>query len=388
MKVGLCGVGRRMGYLAALFQREIPEFKLVAYADPSPAGLDQLDAAASRRMRGYADIERMMDRETLDLLMIGSPNGFHYHQLCVALDAGVRTFCEKPVVISEEQTFGLLEKLRKHGADRVIVGLVLRYAPLYVDLMRLVSNGVLGNIVSVEASEHIDPAHGAYFFRDWRRRTELSGGFLLEKCCHDLDLYAAVVQSRARRVASFGGCAIFREEREQLGREPVYRSRASWWGGTNSAFSGDADIVDHQIALIEYENGAKLCFHTNLHTPDEFRRFCVVGDEGMAEGDFVRRSLKAHRATSGECVFDETYQYDDDSQHYGAERRMAEDLTRHFEKGEKLPVSVIDCLEAGLTALKIDESRAMGQVLDLTEIWARFDTFAAEAKRQEPAENP
>ena len=54
----------------------------------------------------------------------------------------------------------------------------------------------------------------------------------------------------------------------------------------------------------------------------------------MAEGDFVRKYLKAHRAVTGDCVFDKVYQYGDDSRHYGAERRMAEELTRHFQTGE------------------------------------------------------
>ena len=114
----------------------------------------------------------------------------------------------------------------------------------------------------------------------------------------------------------------------------------------DSAFSGDADIVDHQIVVIEYDNGAELCFHASLHAPDEFRRFGIIGNEGMAEGNFVRRSLKAHRAISGECVFEKIYDYENDSQHYGAERRMAKNLVQHFEKGAPLSVSVIDCLRA------------------------------------------
>ena len=376
MKVGLCGLGDRLGYLAELFRNEIPGFDLVAYADPAPTGLRRIGADRVRRMTGYASLERMLDGETLDLVMIGSPNRFHRRQLSLVLAAGVRAFCEKPVVTSEEQTFDLLEQLRGRDADCVIVGLVLRYAPLYVDLANLVESRVLGDILSMEASEHIEPAHGAFFFRDWRRKTSLSGGYLLEKCCHDLDLYAALVKSRARRVASFGDRSIFTERYRHLDREPVYRRRASRWRGTDSPFSGDADIVDRQVALIEYENGAKLCFHTSLHAPDESRRFCIVGSEGMAEGDFARGYLKAHRAVSGDRVFEADYRDDEVSMHYGAERRMAADLTRHFESGAPLPVSVLDGLKAGLTALKIDESRVLGQIVDLKDVWARFDALA------------
>ena len=377
MKVGLCGLGDRLGYLAEVFRRAIPEFEPVAYADPAPAGVRRMDADCFRRLRGYDDLERMLDAETLDLVMIGSPNVFHCDQLCTVLDTGITTFCEKPVVVSEEQTFRLLRALKKHGSERVMVGLVLRYAPLYEDLTRLVDDGALGSIVSIEASEHIPPAHGAFFFRDWRRKSDLSGGFMLEKCCHDIDLYAGLVGSRPRRVVSFGGCSFFTEQHRALDSERVYNRWPSYWRSADSSFSGDADIVDHQVALVEYANGTRLCFHTNVHTPDAFRRFCVIGTEGMAEGDFVRAYLKAHRAVSGECVFDTTYKGDDVSQHYGAEGEMAADITRHLDHGAPLPVSVIDALEAGLTAMKIDESRRSGQVVDLTDLWARFDELTA-----------
>ena len=377
MKIGLCGLGDRLGYLGEVFRRAIPGIELLAYADPAPTGVRRLDPERFRQMRGYADLDTMLERETLDLVMIGSPNAFHCDHLMTALDAGVKIFCEKPVVVSEEQTFRLLRELRKHAPDQVIVGLVLRYAPLYVDLTRLAEEGTLGDIVSVEASEHIPPAHGAFFFRDWRRKSSLSGGFLLEKCCHDLDLYAGLLKSRPRRVVSFGGTSVFAERHRGWDSEHVYHRWPSYWENTDSSFSGDADIVDHQVALIEYENGVKLCFHTNTHTPDNFRRFCVIGSEGMAEGDFVRGYLKAHRAVSGECVVDASYKDDGVSQHYGADWKMAEDVARHLHEGAPLPVSVIDALEAGLTAMKIDESRASDRILDLTDLWVRFDELAA-----------
>ena len=377
MKVGLCGVGDRLGYLAELFRGEIPEFEIVAYADPAPAGLALLDADTVRRLTAYPELAPMLARERLDLVMVGSPNRYHFEHLSAVLDAGVRAFCEKPVVVSERQTFHLLKRLAKHGQDRVLMGLVLRYAPVAIDLMRLARDGTLGTIVSLEAAEHIEPAHGAFFFRDWRRKTRLSGGFLLEKCCHDLDLYAGLVGARPRRVASFGGRSLFAPRHAGRAREAVYRVREPRWGGTDDPFSGDADIVDHQVVLIEYESDARLAFHTNLHAPDESRRFCIVGTDGMAEGDFVRGYLKAHHAVSGDCVFDKRYRYDAVSKHYGAERQMAADLARHFDCGAPLPVSVIDGLAAGLTALKIDEALRHGEILDLGPVWAHFDALAA-----------
>ena len=93
----------------------------------------------------------------------------------------------------------------------------------------------------------------------------------------------------------------------------------------------------------------------------------------MAEGDFVRGYLRAHRAVPKECIFDSTYTHDDTSMHYGAEEQMAVDVAKHLENGTPLPVSVLDALEAGLTAIKIDEARKQGKILDLNSLWAKFD---------------
>src|SRR5690606_38362564 len=121
-------------------------------------------------------------------LMVGSTNDLHLSHIRAGLEAGVRVFSEKPLVTTEEQTFALLELLRQYGQDSLMVGLVLRYSPLYRDFRRLQDQGVLGNIVSLEGSENLGLAHGAFLMRDWRRHEKTSGGYLLEKCCHDFDL--------------------------------------------------------------------------------------------------------------------------------------------------------------------------------------------------------
>ena len=48
-----------------------------------------------------------------------------------------------------------------------------------------------------------------------------------------------------------------------------------------------------------------------------------------------------------------------------------------FLRGEiqSLPVGIVDALEAGIAALALDEALASGQVVDLTPVWARFDSY-------------
>ena len=376
MKVGLCGLGDRLSYLADTFSALIPEFELVAYADPTPAKLGWL-CKRGHKLQGYLKLADMLRAEGLDLLMIGSPNNLHFEHIQVGLRAGVRVFTEKPVVVDEAQTFQLMSILKEYGSDQVLVGLVLRYAPLYKDLKRSVEAGHLGNVVSMEASEHIAPEHGALFMRDWRRHSAMSGGFLLEKCCHDIDLYQSIAGSRPQKVVSFGGRKTFTAANRELETLPVYHKRKARWGFSNKVFNDDTDLVDYQTALIEYENGVNLCFHANLNVPDEYRHFTVVGTRGTAEGDFVRGYYRVHDAPTSCKILSRTYSFDHNnpSVHYGAEKEMAADLAAHFHQGLPLPVSIFDALQAGLTAMKLDESRYCGRVVDLAETWQRFDGY-------------
>ncbi len=376
MKVGLCGLGDRLSYVAKVMSDLIPGFELVAYADPSSVKLEYMQSHGIE-MKGYADLANMLRNESIDLLMVGSPNYMHLEHIRIGLDAGVKIFTEKPVVTTEQQTFELLDLIKQYGVvSDMMVGMVLRYSLLYKDLKATVDSGQLGTLASIEASEHIAPEHGAFFMRDWRRNLDYSGGFMLEKCCHDLDIYQGVIGWRASKVVSFGGRKTFVPENGDLENLEVYHERKSRWRGTESVFDSDSCLIDHQTALIEYEDGTNLCFHTNLNVPDEFRHFCVVGTRGMAEGDFVRNFYRVHDATTSKKLVDKSYQHDNSiSMHYGAEEQMAADWIAHFNEGAALPVSILDALEAGLTAIKIDEARQTGKIVDMTELWERFDSY-------------
>ena len=380
MKIGVVGLGFRLGYLMYVISRTVPSVRFAGYVDPEPYGLGGLTEEGVDAGTAYDSLEKLVEAEKPDLIMIGSPNHMHLEHIGEALRLGQRVFAEKPVVTSEKDTFALLELIRDHGgSDSVSIGLVLRYAPLFRDLVAARDQGMLGKIVSIEASEHIAPYHGAFFMRDWRRYSSYSGGFMLEKCCHDIDLYQGLVGSRARRIASFGGRKTFIPENapDKSGANDleVYYRKPGGWMSSDRVFDGDGDIVDYQTAIVEFEAEETLCFHTNLNVPDEFRRFCVIGSHGMAEGDFIRNFFRVHNARTGEKLIDKTYQASGLSVHYGADENMIKDIFRHYVDGAPLPVSIVDGLAAGLTAIKMDEARAKKCVIDMKDTWTKFDSY-------------
>ncbi|PVA06753.1 Gfo/Idh/MocA family protein [Thalassorhabdomicrobium marinisediminis] len=378
MRVVTAGIGLRAGHVLSILKEAMPEVEFVGYYDPQPTHLEMIGTDIPR----FEAVEDMLAQAKPDLFFVGSPNSFHLEHIKAGLDAGVRIFTEKPVVTTKEETMELAALLAEHGTDRVMVGLVLRYSQHMVDLRRVLDD--LGPVVSLEANEHIGPYHGAFFMRDWRRMVHWSGGFMLEKCCHDLDIYNMVTNSRPTRVASFGGRKSFVPENAPTSNaeNEIMHRKKSVWNSVDDAFHSDGDIIDHQTAILHYDSGASLAFHTNLNVPDEHRRFCVMGTHGMAEGDFVRGYLKA-TARDGTVLADHDYSQMDSaraSAHYGADHMMVDDIAA-FLRGDadSLPVGVVDALEAGLVAMALDEARISGGMVDLAPVWAEFDAFGLRA---------
>jgi predicted dehydrogenase len=376
MRVVTSGIGLRAGHVLTMLKAEMPEVEIVGFYDPQPTHLEMIGLDTPR----YDSIEAMLSQAKPDLYCVFSPNVFHLEQVRLGLLAGVQVFTEKPVVISIEETLELARLLSENGGvNRAMVGLVLRYSQHMVDLRSTMAAGQLGQVVSLEANEHIAPYHGAFFMRDWRRRTDLAGGFMLEKCCHDLDIYNMVTGSRPVRVASFGGRKSFVPENAPASNAEadLFHVKQSVWESADDPFRSDGDIIDFQTAILQYESGASLAFHTNLNAPDEHRRFCVMGTHGMAEGDFVRGFLKV-TARDGTRLVDHDYTQGAAAKgaHYGADQLMCADIARYLRgQSDSLPVSILDAMEAGIAAIALDQARETGQVVDLTDVWARLDAY-------------
>ena len=379
MKIGVVGLGNRIAHVFHELKRINSEAELVAYADPQPIGQAYAMKNNFFPQQCYQTLNDMIEKESLDLLMIGSPNHLHLEHIKEGLYAGLKIFAEKPIVVNENQTFELAKMIKEFGVDQILVGLVLRYSQHARSVRELIESNIIGEVVSIEASEHIMPWHGGFFMRNWRRKEKYSGGFMLEKCCHDIDFYSMIVKSRPIKIASFGGRHSFIPQNQPKDSIEEYtKYNLQGWEAKENVFDSDADIVDHQVAIIEYENGATLAFHTNMRVPDEFRRFAVIGTNGMVEGDFVRGYLKAHDQKNN-ILLDENYgaAFGMIKGHYGADSLMLKDINDYLvnPKTSLLPVGVIDCMEAGLVAMKIDESRKTGKIIDMTETWKIFDSY-------------
>lgn len=378
MKVGVIGLGQRISAVVSALKAAGADVEVSGYADPAPVGLDRLKDEGIAIGAVHDSAEALLTAGGHDLVMIGSPNHLHAEHLMLALYGRAPVFCEKPVVRTENESYALAQRLSSEETPPLFVGLVLRSAPITREILSIVREGHLGQIVSIDATEHLPPEHGAYLARNWRRKREWGGSFLLDKVCHDFDVLGDIAGARPQRIVSFGGRGIFRPDREPATRSYSDGSTAfeSWpggWEGDADAFTSDMDVTDHQTALIEYVNGVQLAFHANTCSALRERRWYVAGTEGTLIADIDRNTLMWRRHLERTAPFRRQFpisEYD----HNGADVAMARDLIAALKDETEFPVSPFQAIEAGLTVMAIDKAQAMGQVIDCTAIWDTLDT--------------
>ncbi len=149
--------------------------------------------------------ELFRDHPNLDRIFITSPNHRHYVHLNAALtrSACKTIYLEKPLF----RTLKEFDYFNHDLSERTIhVGLTLRYALI----TKLVAENLrkykpeLGKLQKVHSWEHVNFGHGlSIIMMNWRRYQSLSGGLLLDKSVHDLDLALYFMEAVGVRPEAF-----------------------------------------------------------------------------------------------------------------------------------------------------------------------------------------
>lgn len=376
-RIGVIGLGQRIAHVLSAMQEVGWSLQVAGYVDPAPVGAPIMADARLEMGRAFETPADLFAAGPFDLVMIGSPNHLHFGHINLALDAGWPIFAEKPIVRTQDETAALAERLARGGGPPLYIGLVMRSMSIVRETIARVDRGELGALVSIDATEHLPPEHGGYLARNWRRKQAYGGSYLLDKVCHDFDIFGRLARSRPAKVASFGGRDIFTPQRAgeyaYSDGQPAYALRDAGWASANDAFHSDMDVTDHQNALVQYQNGVRLSFHANSHVALPERRWYVAGTEGTLIADLVRNKLMIRRALDRGKPERIDYGGLTADSHNGADQAMARDLLATMEGKQPFPVTPFESMEAGLTVMAIDEAMTRGEMIDCAPMWARFD---------------
>lgn len=127
---------------------------LVAVCDTDPVRL----AAAAQAYgvgRTYANYEEMLDRESLDAVIVVTPHATHYEITRTCLTHGLHVLLEKPMTLSAVHARSLVD-LAEESKVELLVGYPYHYQPQNLRAREIVQLGELGAIQYVTCSYATD----------------------------------------------------------------------------------------------------------------------------------------------------------------------------------------------------------------------------------------
>jgi predicted dehydrogenase len=359
-KVGFIGTGARaIVYARAYSQNE--EIEVAALCSPEKMHRQLLKekAGLENTFNEYDDYIEMLKKEQLDGVVIASPNHLHAEHTCECIKAGLSIALEKPLEVTMPRCESIADAEAEHNA-RILIGFVLRKAPFYAKIKELFAAEKIGRVISIQADEL--PGFGVtstLLRSSWRKHVSTSGGVMLEKSCHDMDIFNWLLESRPVSLNCYGGKNIFNENFllpdncENCGhaKECNYFMRSklsdhehvdeglmhSFIEGAECIFNSKSNIADVQSVNIEYENSAVVNFMLTLNCsgPKSNRNFHAVGTLGRIWGNVHESKLFWHDNLS-----DKTTEFDcsgDGSGHGGGDKMHALELLKMMKDPDYYP---------------------------------------------------
>jgi predicted dehydrogenase len=240
---GMIGVGNRGSYLLQGVLAQ-PNAKVLALCDIKPDRLDKAATAAGRdNPATLNDWRRLIDRKDIDAVFIATPPDLHSEMAVAALKAGKNVYCEKPIGITPAQVRAVIDAAKK--SNKVFVpGQQLRSIKEYVEAVRKIREGVIGDVIMVKAQRHAtaDLAHDGSS-GDWYFDVNRSGGYLIEQSVHNLDLCNWAIGAHPTRACGFGAIVMYKND-------PPGRT-----------------IFDCGTLSYDYPGGVKMSFTQNVFHP-------------------------------------------------------------------------------------------------------------------------
>jgi len=228
VRVGLLGCGGR-GTEDATNMFETGGARVVALADMFQDQLDKAHATFDQLQtgKGFAAIdagqlfvgpkafEKIAHSKEVDAIVIATPPYFHPQHLEAVVAAGKHVYCEKPVAVDVPGAKKVLEiGKRAEGKLSLDVGFQIRDCPPFVELVKRIHGGALGNIVCGEAhylSGYLDRPNwpGAspteWRLRNWVYDRVLSGDIIVEQNIHVIDICNWILKAHPLKCSGTGG---------------------------------------------------------------------------------------------------------------------------------------------------------------------------------------
>lgn len=157
----------------------------------------RMDIAAAKGLKTYDSLESVLSDETVDILLITTPNDVHKEIAIRGLRAGKHVICEKPVTVNSADLQDIVKVAEETG--RVFtVHQNRRWDEDFLIIQDLIDKKKIGEVFHLES--RVQGANGIP--GDWRQLKAYGGGMLLDWGVHLLDQLLLLTSSKIDSVTA------------------------------------------------------------------------------------------------------------------------------------------------------------------------------------------
>ena len=339
-----------------------------------------------------------------DVLFLCTLDKMHYLQAIKAMELGYDLLLEKPISVNKQECEEIA-RIANELDRKVVVCHVLRYTLFYKKIKELIEAGQIGDVVSIQAMEHVAYWHQAHsFVRGNWNNSNTTSPMILQKCCHDMDIYLWLAGKKCSQVSSFGSLYYFKEENAPKGAPSqcsekcpefencIYNPWKFYYKEFEQGYQWpidvlipkhdknlldqalktgpygrciykcDNNVVDHQVVILNLEDGSTIDFQMTAFTADFNRTMTIMGTKGHIEASLENKQINVFPFGKDKQIYNVSNSEDDAFSHSGGDLRLLQSFAKFMKTGQAdSSITTIDVSVAShLVALAAEQSRLAG----------------------------
>jgi predicted dehydrogenase len=259
LKWGVAGCGKYTEETFLPTLQQLSKSKLISVYSSDPLRAKSI-AEKFGAVNHTSDYDEFLKGD-FDAVYIAGANSVHHMLTIKAAQAGKHILCEKPLALNSAEAEEMVKVCAEKNV-KLAVNYVFRFHPLTVKAKEIIEKGMLGKIVSINASFNVDYAPNENF----RFQKNLSGGGALRDIgTHMIDLLRV-----------FGGEI---EDLKGFSDNIIYKS----------------EVDDFSAGIVKFHNGGYGYFNASFNNKKAPNRIEILGYEGYLsiEGLIGRRRESA-----------------------------------------------------------------------------------------------
>lgn len=274
-------IGADLNLRAAMPFQMLPRDRaeIVAVADRDPEILELCRMKyPSEPAEYYESAEELIADPNVEAVFIMVRSSFHEPLAIQALEAGKSVYLETPMATTIEGCDRILETAFRTGS-KLFPGHNMRYMPFARKLREVAGSGVTGEIQSVWVRHFA--ARGSTCFQSWCAERKNCTGLLLQEGVQDLDVISWIAGAPVRRIIGMGRLSVY--NRAAGLPEEISSGVESRPPLELRDLNPEMDVEDHNMLLMELENGVQASYEQCMYTPDNEHNYTFIGTKGRIE---------------------------------------------------------------------------------------------------------